>query len=111
MHEIANSLKQKNIRFEANNSLRAAEQIPLDLLPKYFGMKDGQTQVIEMPQAIVVANLITSLSQPTDEATAIPQLQHFLDGQQAQAAVAREIKQLHTQAKIEYLGEFAAISK
>jgi len=111
LQEIAGSLKQKNVRFETNASVRAAEQLPFELLPKYHSMKDGQTQVIETPPAIIVANLISSQSQPVDETTAIPQIRNYLDGQRAEAAVAREIKQLRAQAKIEYLGEFAAGSK
>lgn len=108
MQEITSNLKQKNVRFEANASLRAAEQLPFELLPKYHSMKDGQTQVIETPQAVIIANLISSQSQPVDETTAIPQIQNYLNGQQTLAAIARDVKQLRTQAKIEYLGEFAA---
>ena len=108
LHEITSNLKQKNVRFGANTSLRSAEQLPFELLPKYHSMKDGQTQVIETPPSIIVASLISSQSQPVDEVTAIPQIQNYLNGQQALAAIARDTKQLRAQAKIEYLGEFAA---
>ncbi|HQW19449.1 MAG TPA: EpsD family peptidyl-prolyl cis-trans isomerase [Rhodocyclaceae bacterium] len=107
MQEIASILKENKIRFETNTVMRSAEQIPLDLLPKYNGMKDGQTLLIETPQTAIIAFLVASQYQPVDAAVAIPQIQNFLGGRQAEETIGREMKRLRAQAKIKLLGEFA----
>lgn len=110
MHEIAAALKENQVRFEANAAIRPAEQIPLELLSKYNELKDGQTALIETPQAAVVVFLAASQSQPVDMAVAVPQIQNYLAGKQAEDAIDREMKRLRAQAKIELFGEFASAS-
>lgn len=107
MAEIAAALKAKGIRFTADIGVRAAEQVPLDLLPRYHAMKDGQTQVFETPRRIIVTRLLASQQQPIDEASAVPRVQAFLANQRAATAVAKDIKELREKGKIELLGEFA----
>lgn len=110
MQEIASILKENKIRFETNSGMRSAEQIPLDLLPKYNSMKDGQTLLIATPQTAIIAFLAASQYQPVDAAVAIPQIQNFLGSRQAEETIGREMKRLRAQAKIELLGEFASSS-
>lgn len=105
--DIAAALKAKGIRFSADAGVRAAEQLPLDMLPRYHAMKDGQTQILESPRRIVVSHLVASQSQPIDEAAAVPRVQAFLANQRAGEAVVKDIKQLREKAQIEMLGEFA----
>lgn len=108
IQEIAAALRENKIRFEANAAIRPAEQIPLELLPKYNELKDGQTALIETPQAAVVVFLAASQAQPVDMAVAVPQIQNYLAGKQAEEAIDKEMKRLRAQAKIELLGEFAS---
>jgi colicin import membrane protein len=46
--------------------------------------------------------------EPVDEATAAPRIAQFLYNQRSSDAIAKELKQVRKQAKIEYVGEFAA---
>lgn len=108
IQEIAAALRENKIRFEANAAIRPAEQIPLELLPMYNELKDGQTTLIETPQAAVVVFLAASQAQSVDMAVAVPQIQNYLAGKQAEEAIDREMKRLRAQAKIELLGEFAS---
>ncbi len=109
MQDIANGLKAKNIRFGANAGVRTAEQIPLDLLPKYSTLKEGQIAVIEAAQTTHVVLLLAAQIQPIDEAAAIPRIQQYLANQRNAETIGKELKQLREKAKIEFVGEFAAI--
>ena len=105
--EIANWLKTKDIKFDGGSATRAAEQIPLERLPQIHALKDGQSVVIESPQATTLLRLASSQSSPVAEAAALPRIEQFLTNQRASAAVAENIKQLRAAAKISYMGEFA----
>jgi EpsD family peptidyl-prolyl cis-trans isomerase len=105
--EIANWLKSKEIKFDGGSATRAAEQIPLERLPQIHAMKDGQSVVLESPQATTLLRVASSQSSPVAEAAALPRIEQFLTNQRASAAVADNIKQLRTAAKISYMGEFA----
>lgn len=107
IEEIANFLKNKNIKFSGGSATRSAEQIPLDLLPKVHVLKDGQGMVIDGAEATTVMRVVASQSAPVTEAAALPRIQQFLGNQRAGEAAASEFKQLKAKAKIVYQGEFA----
>lgn len=108
MTEIATWLKNKDIKFVAGSATRAAEQMPLDLLPQVHALKDGQGLVVDGVQNVTVMRVMASQSAPVAEAAALPRIEQFLGNQRAGEAAARELKQLKEKAKITYLGEFAA---
>ena len=105
--DVANWLKSKGIKFDGGSATRAAEQIPLERLGQIHAMKDGQSLVMESPQAITLIRLASSQSSPVAEAAALPRIEQFLTNQRAAEAVAAHIKQLRAAAKISYMGEFA----
>jgi EpsD family peptidyl-prolyl cis-trans isomerase len=107
MEEIAGWLKSKNIPARGNAGARAAEQLPLELLPKLAQMKDGQTALIDGPQQAFIMRVLASQSAPVDEATAKPRIQQFLQNQRSTKAVTEEMKKLKEAAKIELVGDFA----
>ena len=111
MEEIAGWLKSKNIPARGNAGARAAEQLPLELLPKLAQMKDGQTALVDGPQQAFVMRILASQSAPVDEATAKPRIQQFLQNQQNTKAVTEEMKKLKEAAKIERIGEFAKVAE
>lgn len=107
MEDIAAWLKGKSIPFNGGSATRAAEQIPMEILPKVSALKDGQTTVLEAPQGITVLRLVSSQTSPVNEAVALPRIEQFLTNQRASEAVAANIKQLRASAKISYMGAFA----
>jgi EpsD family peptidyl-prolyl cis-trans isomerase len=108
MKEIAEWLQSKGVRFSANRGVRAAEQIPLAILPGIHAMTKGEIRLFEaVPGRYQVIRVVDFLEAPMDEATAAPQIERFLFNQVSGAAVAREMGQIRKQSKIEYLGEFA----
>src|SRR5687768_11065357 len=111
MEDIANWLKGKEIKFAAGSATRAAEQIPLELLPKIHPLKPGQGLVIQGPQSITLMRIAALQSAPVAEAAALPRIQQFLGNQRATEAAREELSALKAKAQITYMGEFAESSE
>ncbi len=107
LQDLSEWLKSRQVKFTENRGVRAAEQIPLELLPKLQAMRSGEIQAIEGGGGLYVVRVVATVNSPVDEATAIPRIQQFLFNQRTAAAIAGEMKQLRAKAKIEYVGEFA----
>jgi EpsD family peptidyl-prolyl cis-trans isomerase len=108
MQEAADWLESRGIKFAVNRGVRAAEQIPLEILPSLHAMKEGQIQLFEVTgDRFQLIRLIGYRVEPVDEATATPRIQQFLWNRRTSELVAKEMKKIKEQAKIEYVGEFA----
>jgi len=107
MENIADWLKGKGIKFGGGSATRAAEQIPLELLPKIHPLKVGDGLIIKGPQSITVMRLAASQSVPIPEAAALPRIQQFLGNQRAAEAAKQELKGLKEKAKITYMSGFS----
>jgi len=108
MEEIAAWLRGRNIQFGGGAAQRTAEQIPLEILPRIHALKDGQTTIIEGPQAVTLIKLVASQSAPLTEVQSLPRVQQFLTNQRNAEAATAEMKKLKEKAKISYVGDFAA---
>ena len=107
LNDVLAVLKQKNINFAGNMTTKAAEQLPLELVPKFNQMKNGQITVIPGDQNFVMVQLIESRAAPIELAAATPVIERFLSNQRRGELAANEVKQLRAEAKIEYMGDFA----
>ena len=107
MKDIAAWLNARGAKFTVNRGVRAAEQIPLELLPKLQPMKDGEIGLVETVGQLRVFHVIATQAASIDEATAAPRIQQFLINQRANEAVAGEMRQMRERANVVYLGEFA----
>lgn len=108
MLEIVDILKAKNIEYSAGVYTRSAEQLPLNILPKLENLKVGETVVLEASNTIHVMMLAGAEEAPIDVATATPFIRSYFTNTRAKKIVADKIKQFRKEAKIEYLGAFAA---
>src|SRR5256885_3185755 len=108
MQEIGDWLKSREVQFAVNRGGRAAEQIPLEVLPMLQKMKEGEIQVIEAADRVNVIRVVTAKTVPVDEATAAPRIQQFLFSRRSNEVIAQEMKRLKEHARIDYVGEFAA---
>jgi len=107
LNEFIEYLKSADIRFAGNQAVRAAEQLPLTGLDAIAKMKDGDSMVSPSPNGLTVLFLVSSRSQPVDEARARPVIDAFLQNQRKAEAVQKDIKALRDSSKIEYVGKFA----
>jgi EpsD family peptidyl-prolyl cis-trans isomerase len=109
--EVVSWLKKKEIPFNGNTGIRSAEQVPLNVLAQLHATPDGKTVVIETPPTVQIVRVAASQSAPIDEAGAEAQIRQFLLNQRAREAIAQNVRLLQEKAKIEYLGEFAAVNE
>ena len=107
LQEIADWLKSREVQYTMNRGGGAAEQIPMEILPKLQGMKAGDIRVIENGGgSINVIRVIATAAAPVDEATAARRIEQFLLNRRSSEVVAAEVRRLKDQARIEYVGEF-----
>ena len=107
LNEFAEYLKSADLRFNGNQAVRAAEQLPLTSLDAIAKMKDGDSVISPNPNGLTVLFLVSSRSQPVDEARARPAIEAFLLNQRKAEAVQKDLKALRDSSKIEYVGKFA----
>jgi EpsD family peptidyl-prolyl cis-trans isomerase len=105
--EFVNQLRAKDYRFNGNQAVRAAEQLPLNALDSFAKLKDGQAILNTTPTGAQVLVLAGSRTQPVSEEQAKPAIEQFILNERKRKLVEDDIKALRTAAKIEYVGKFA----
>ena len=100
-------LKASGFRFNGNQAVRPAEQMPLNVLDAFAKMKDGQTMMVPTPTGVQVVVLAGSKLAPIDEATAKPAIEQFLLNERKRKLIDENLKSMRAGAKIEYVGKFA----
>lgn len=106
--EFAGYLKANNIRFTGNQGVRAAEQMPADLLGILTKMKDNQMVLLPSPSGAVMLMLVSARAEPVDETRAKPAIAQYLLNDAKRKRIEADVKALRAAAKIEYIGKFAA---
>jgi EpsD family peptidyl-prolyl cis-trans isomerase len=108
--EFLEALKSDNFKFVGSQMVRSAEQIPLNNLDAISRLKDGQFIMNGQPNGLTVLFLAGSQRQPATEAQARPSIEMFLLNQRRSELVAKDIKAMRDNAKIEYVGKFAELA-
>jgi EpsD family peptidyl-prolyl cis-trans isomerase len=111
LNEFGEWLKAENLPVKAVQGVKAAEQLPLALLPKLAEMPDGQAMVANIPNGLLVVVLAGSQAQPVTLDQARQAIARVLQNQARQKAAKAELEALKAAAKIEYLGEFSDAAK
>lgn len=109
--DFINWLKAQNIPARAGQSTKSAEQLPLELLPKLHGMKDGQAMTFAAPGALNILVMAGSQAQPLTQEQAKPMIERYLGNAKKREAAEAELKKLKDKAKVEYLGEYTEAGK
>ena len=100
-------LKANSFRFNANQAVRAAEQLPLNMLDAFAKMKDGQSMMVPTATGAQVIVLAGSKQAPVDEVAARPAIEQFLLNERKRKLIDENMKAMRAAAKIEYVGKFA----
>lgn len=107
VNEFVEHLQSAGFKFSANQAVRAAEQVPLAVLPTLAAMKDGQMTLQPTPSGANVVVLVSSKQQPVDAERASRAIEQFLLNERKRKVVSDDLKALRASAKIEYVGKFA----
>lgn len=105
--DFVNYLKSADLKYGANQAVRAAEQLPLNTVDKFAQMKDGQTVFTRTPTGAQVVIIAGSRSQPVDETRAAPAIEQFLWNERKRKVVEDDVKAMRGAGKVEYVGDYA----
>ena len=111
LNDFAAWLKSENYPVKAAQGVKAAEQLPLEMLPKLAQMPEGQAMVADVPEGLLVIVVAGAQAQPVTLEQAKPAIARALQTQARQKAARAELDALKAAAKIEYVGEFADAGK
>ena len=87
--------------------MRAAEQLPLASLDGFAKLKDGQSVFQPTPTGAQVIVLAGSRSQAIDLERAKPAIEQYLLNERRRQLIERDLKEMRSIARIEYVGKFA----
>lgn len=105
--DFGEKLKAAGLRFNVNQAVRAAEQLPLQHLDAIAKLKDGQAMVAQAPNGVMVLALANSRTQTLTLEQAKPFIEQYLVGERKRKLIEEQVKASRKDAKISYLGKFA----
>lgn len=105
--EILAALKSNGIEAGGGVTVKPAEQIPLELLPKIAQSKEGQPQLVTIGDKAAIFTVQASKAEPIAESAAKPVIEQFIANKAKAELTTNTLKQLREKAAIEYQGEFA----
>jgi hypothetical protein len=88
--------------------VRAAEQLPMSLLPALGRLSPGQGVLQPTPRGAQWIVLKSAQPQPVDEERASRAIEQFLLNEQKRRLLADDLKALRAAAQVQYFGRFAA---
>lgn len=104
-------LKDQNIPARINQSVKPAEQLPSELLPRLAQLRDGQAMTVQARNLLNILVVAGSQSQPVTLEQAKASIERFIVNNKKRETAAAALKDLRAQAKIEYLGAYADLGK
>lgn len=108
LEELMGWLEAKKVQMKSDVLVKSAEQLPPEMLSRLYQMRQGQVMAIEAPNNISLSILMAVRNQPLSEVQAAPVIDNFLLNQKRGKLADDEVKRLRGEAKIEWLGKFAA---
>jgi EpsD family peptidyl-prolyl cis-trans isomerase len=100
INDIATWLKNKNYPFTVNSNVKAAEQLPLDLLKKLQALKDGEVLIVPTDRTLNIIHLAASQSAPITREKATPIIEQYFLNQNKSNFAKKEMLALNEKAEI-----------
>jgi len=107
LNEFVEWLKANNIPARGAQSVKAAEQLPLEMLPRLHALKDGQALTLSGNNTLNIVYLAGSQTQPVNLQQATPMIERYLLNAKKRELAEAELKRLRDATKVEYLGEYS----
>lgn len=111
LNEFVEWLKSNNIPARGAQSVKAAEQLPLEVLPRLHALKDGQALTLSGNNTLNILYLAGSQTQPVSLQQATPMIERYLLNAKKREIAEQELKRLRDATKVEYLGEYGEAAK
>lgn len=111
LNEFVEWLRANNIPARGGQSVKAAEQMPLELLPRLHALKDGQALTLSGTNTLNIVHLAGSQTQPVSQQQATPLIERYLLNARKRELAEQELKRLRDATKVEYLGAYTEAAK
>jgi hypothetical protein len=95
-------------RLESGTRVLAAEQLPLEAVPAFQRLNEGDVRITQLPEASLAQQVVHIEREPMSEAAAAPSIAAYLLAQRRHAAEIAALAGLKQAARVERVGEFAA---
>jgi len=97
-------LEAQGVEFKDQIAIRAAEQLPIETLPRLATTAAGKPAYFETPRGLLIYEVLDNRAVPLDWDTARPVILAHLARQAGKAAVVAEKRRLRRDADVEYSG-------
>ena len=109
MTQLRQLLSQEGVTAQMQAESKAAEHLPIDLLPRFSGLSAGKLLALPVAGGLLVYEVLASRSDPVSLDKARPLIANFLAHQQRSNQLARLLAELKQKADIQYLGDYARL--
>lgn len=106
--EFIQWLRNQNITFNAQNVIRAAEQLPIEVVPKIATSTEGQIQTFESPRGLMVYQMLSAQDASVSYEKAKPIIADYLHKQSSKLTVDTEIAHLRRTRTIQVFSQHSA---
>ena len=111
INQIVKWIKDNNYVFTVNSNVKAAEQLPSDLLKKLQVLKDGEVLQVPTRNTLNIVQIAASQIVPITRTKATPIIEQYFLNQNRTDFAKKEMIILNEKAKIEFSGAFADMKK
>ncbi|MDP1525807.1 MAG: EpsD family peptidyl-prolyl cis-trans isomerase [Rhodocyclaceae bacterium] len=108
LDKITAWLRAQNPAFNEQVVIRAAEQLPIEALPRLNKAQEGETVVFESPRGVIAYVVMSAQPAGVTWESAKPIVRDHLVKRAGKEVVDTRLRELRSQTAIAYLGDFAA---
>lgn len=108
--EIMAALRGSGIDALGGISVKPAEQLPLEILPRLAAAREGQPLLFEVKRRAALITVLGVKAEPLDAGKSLAFAEEYLMRMERNQMVSNAIKGMRDMAKIEYFGEFSSVN-
>lgn len=107
LKEVIAWLREQKAGFNEQVVIRAAEQLPIEALPRLNAATESDTVFFETPRGIMAYTVLSTQESPISWENARPVIRDYLTKQAGKRAMDAQLKQLRANTRISYGAAFA----
>lgn len=109
--EFVSWLRSQNMAFRTGSGVKSAEQMPMEIAARMQTMQNGQSIAVPSASGLTVLQIISTQTAPVPLNKVKTAIERYLVAEKQRDAATVEIRKLKNEAKVEYQGEFAGLTK
>lgn len=111
INQVATWLRDNNYPFTVNSNVKAAEELPMALLNKLQGLRDGEMLFVPNDKTFNILQISASKTEPISRSKATAIIEQYFFNQNKNNLAKKEMLALNEKASIEFVGAFSDMKK